>query len=108
MNEFWSNKISVYYQGLKIIVWKKEVYRELSELRMGLSDVKYVLENGFDCPRGKRKKGVIEKCIKVNRKVIKVVVEKAISMRGIEYWKLKHVGIFGFRREWYKKLKKIK
>lgn len=102
MNEILMNKISVYYQGLKIVVWKKEVYRELAELGIGLLDVKYILENGFDCPRGRRKKGIVERCVKIGKKAIKVVVEKATSMRGVEYWKLRHVGIIGFRREWYK------
>ena len=73
----------------------KEVWYELLRLGMDLYDVAYILENGYDCPSGKRSKGIIEKCIRRRNKIIKVVVELKLSRRGIEYWKLRHVGEYG-------------
>lgn len=64
----------------------------MAELGLDLYDVKEILENGFDCPRSKRRKGIEEKCIKKKGKTIKVVVEKMTSKSGILYWRIRHVG----------------
>ena len=77
----------------------KEVRDEMLALGMDLYDVVYILENGYDCPIGKRR-GVIEKCIRKGPKVIKVVVA-ASQLRWPDgfiedCWKLIHVGKAGF------------
>lgn len=64
----------------------------MTELGMDFYDVKCILENGFDCPRSKRRKSIEEKCVKKRGKTIKVVVEKMTSKSGIEYWRIRHVG----------------
>lgn len=73
----------------------KEVWQELIKLEMDLWDVVCVLEYGYDCPRSRRKKSIVEKCIRKKNKIIKVVVELKTSKKGNEYWKLRHVGMFG-------------
>lgn len=85
------------YKGLRIVVSKRAVDRELSELRLDLWDVKEILEIGFDCSRSKRKENIEEKCIRIGNKVIKVVVEKSeVEMEDV--WKLRHVGIFTWKK----------
>ena len=78
----------------------KEVRDEMLELGIDLYDVVYILENGYDFPIGKRKVGVIEKCIRKGTKVIKVVVVESQFKWPDGFvekcWKLIHVGKFGF------------
>jgi len=80
------------YKELPIKSVTNKAYREMAELGMDLHDVKNILENGFDCSRSKRRKGIEEKCIKKRGKTVKVVAEKLISKSGIEYWRIRHVG----------------
>ena len=87
------------YKGLRIAILSRMVDRELTELRLDLWDVKEILENGFDCPIGRRKLNIEEKCIRIGDKIIKVVVELKQSRTGIEFWKLRHVGMFGYKKE---------
>lgn len=65
------------------------VISELEEEDMDLDDVVHILENGFDCPRSKRKGGTIERCIQKKNRIIKVVV-----VETDEYWLLRHAGSF--------------
>lgn len=63
------------YKEVQIETFTNMAYREVAELGMGLYDVKEILEDCFDCPRSKRRKGVEEKCIKKRGQTIKVVVD---------------------------------
>jgi len=81
------------WQGREIVIFSRRVYRELEELGMDLWTVKYILEYGFDCPRSKRRKGIIEKCIRKGDKIIKVVVQEELSDVLGEIWVLRHVGL---------------
>ncbi|MBI5036972.1 DUF4258 domain-containing protein [Candidatus Micrarchaeota archaeon] len=51
-------------------------YRELEDLGLDLTDVKEVLEDGFDCPKSKRKAGVLERCLRIGNKILRVVAAK--------------------------------
>jgi hypothetical protein len=93
------NEIFPTYKGLEIAIVSRTVDKELAEIRLDLWDVKEILENGFDCSRSKRKMNVEEKCIRVGDKIIKVVAELAESESGIKFWKLRHVGMFGYKKE---------
>lgn len=87
------------YKELEIAVMSRIVDKELAETRLDLWDVKEILENGFDCSRSKRKANIEEKCIRVGDKIIKVVAELVESENGIEFWELRHVGMFGYKKE---------
>lgn len=84
--------LEICYKDIPIKTVTNKAYREMAALGMDLYDVKYILENGSECPRRKRRKGIEEKCIKKKGKIIKVVAEKMISKNGIEYWRIRHVG----------------
>ena len=89
------------YEGLPIITvqtrkGQKNVVDELVEHGMDLDDVADVLNEGYNCSRSKRRKGVLEKCIDKGNKTIKVVVQRGnIELDGQDCWELIHVGKFG-------------
>jgi len=87
------------YEGRRIVITSRVVDRELMKIGLNLWGVKEILEFGFDCPLGRRKPSIEEKCIKVGNKIIKVVVELKQSRTGIEFWKLRHVGMFSYKKE---------
>ena len=88
------------YQGLPIIPvqtrrGQKNVIDELAQNVMDLDDVAEILNEGSDCSRSKRRKGVLEKCINRGNKTIKVVVQRGfIELGNEECWELIHVGKF--------------
>ena len=91
------------YQGLPIITvqtrkGQKNVLDELLRHGMDLDDVTEILQEGYDCSRSKRRKGVVEKCIDRGGKTIKVVVQRGfIELDGQECWEVIHVGAFSRR-----------
>ncbi len=89
------------YQGKEIVV-PKSLQSELAQTGLTLLEVVYILENGFDCSRSKRRKGIVEKCFRYGNKVAKVVVESKLRWFGGEVWRLRHVGIIGLKRMWFK------
>lgn len=67
-----------------------ELYNENLDLCAALD----VLERGYDCPRGRRSKGIIERCLDKGRKTIRVVVAKSFNFSlDSEVWAIIHVGI---------------
>jgi hypothetical protein len=91
------NEIFPTYKGLRIVIASRVVDRELIELGLDLWDVKEILETGFDCPIGRRKPNIEEKCVKVGMKVIKVIVEKS-EVEEENVWKLRHAGMFAWKK----------
>jgi len=77
-----------------VISWKdkplaptRRAADEMLRLGLDLFDAKNVLEEGFDCSIGRRKKGTYERCIKKGKKMLKVVVVDVGSL-----YKITHVG----------------
>ena len=67
--------------------------REMSELCIDLHDVSDILENGYDCPKSKRAKGVVERCVRRGKKTIKVVAVESFSRwLNEEIWLITHAG----------------
>ena len=83
------------YQGLPIKGITEKAYREMAQFGLSLMDVEKTLQEGVDCPGVKRRKAIVERCIRKDRKVLKVVVEKMVSWRGYPYWRVRHVGLAG-------------
>lgn len=76
-------------------------YVELEKLALDLSDVRLVLETGFDCSKSKRKEGVLERCLRKKGKVLRVVVSRDHNVFLKEdVWVVVHVSLHG----WIKKL----
>jgi hypothetical protein len=46
------------YKAILTKTVTEKAYREMAELGMDLHDVKEILENGFNCSRSKRRKGI--------------------------------------------------
>ncbi|MDI6655772.1 MAG: hypothetical protein QME59_07840 [Candidatus Hydrothermarchaeota archaeon] len=76
----------------KPVVPSYHAAREM-EGRFTLDDVVEILERGYDCPKSKRAKGTIEKCIKKKGKIIRIVAVEAYSTWiGGSVWLIKHIG----------------
>jgi len=54
--------------------------KEIRHLCIDLDDIVKILEEGYDCPKSKRKTGTIEKCYKSGKKIIKVIVIESITL----------------------------
>lgn len=85
------------YKEKRIVIANRVVDRELMELGLDLWDVKEILEIGFDCSRGKRKPSIEERCVRIGNKVIKIVVEES-RVEEENVWKLRHVGMFTWKK----------
>ena len=91
------------HQGLPLITvqtrkGQKSVLNELAKYGMDLDDVANILNEGYDCSRSKRRKGVLERCVNKGNKTIKVVVQKGIiELDGKDCWEVIHVGKFSRR-----------
>jgi len=92
------------YQSLPIIPvqtrkGQKNVIDELAKYCMDLDDVAEILNEGYDCSRSDRRKGVLEKCINRGNKTIKVVVQRGyVEFDDKKCWELIHVGKFTRRQ----------
>ncbi len=65
--------IEIKWLGL-VIVPTRSAMNELYKYGMTLGDVKHILEEGYDCSSGRRKKGTYERCAGWDGKTAKVVV----------------------------------
>lgn len=86
----------------RAIVPTRSAYNELKDLRMNLFDALDVLENGYDCSRSKRSKGKIERCLRLNNHVTRVVVAEGQFVYpdgGIKevYW-LIHISVETYKK----------
>lgn len=60
---------------------------ELYNENLDLNAVLDVLERGYDCPRSRRSKEIIERCLDRGRKTIRVVVAKSFNFSlDTEVW----------------------
>jgi hypothetical protein len=91
--------MNIRYKGLPIRP-TRSVYYELKNLNMDLLDVVKILEEGYDCPTGKRKRDTEEKCLDFKNKTI-----KAVAVKSYEFWSnqevyaIIHVGKFRKRKK---------
>ena len=66
---------------------------EMAHLKTYLDDVLTILEEGKDASRSKRKKGTIEKALRIRGRMIKVVAVESITCWSNEIvWVIIHVG----------------
>jgi hypothetical protein len=81
------------------LVPSRSAMQELYNNNMDLHDVKEVLESGYDCSKGKRAKGTIEKCLDSKKKTIKVVIVRSFNYNmDTDIWIIAHVGITSKRK----------
>jgi hypothetical protein len=67
--------------------------KEMCDLRIYLDDVLKILEKGKDASRSMRKKGTIEKVLRIRGRPIKVVVVESMTRYNEEMcWLITHVG----------------
>jgi hypothetical protein len=67
--------------------------KEMVHLKIYLDDVLKVLEKGKDASSSKRKKGTIEKSLRIHGRMIKVVVVESVTRWSDEkVWLIIHVG----------------
>ena len=81
------------WRGLSLIP-SKSATKEMYDLSMTISDVKYILENGYSCEKSRRKQGTYEKCFDRKRKTFRVVVSKTYHyVEKKNVFVIIHVGI---------------
>ena len=81
------------YKGLPLVP-SGSVTNELYKCNLSLRDIRDVLEQGYDCAKSKRKKGIIERCLDRKKKTTRVVILKAYNYSlDSEVWVVIHVGI---------------
>lgn len=71
----------------------KEASEELWQFKKDMRAVLEILENGYPCPRSKRKENVLEMCIQRGKTIYKAVVADCE-----DYWLLIHFGKFTYKR----------
>ena len=80
------------YQGFDVRP-SRTADREMCDLRIYLDDVIKILKIGKNASRSKRKKGTIEKVLRIRGRAIKVVVvESETRYNGETCWLITHVG----------------
>ena len=86
--------ITIYplYEGLPLIPTRAAITEMYHEAMDGY-DVLFILENGYNCQKGKRSKKIREKCLDQKGKTIKAVVAKShnISLES-DVWVITHLG----------------
>lgn len=76
------------------LVPSRSVAIELYKHNLMLRDILDILEQGYDCAKSARKKGIIERCLDRKRKTTKVVIARAYNYSlDSEAWVLIHVGV---------------
>lgn len=67
---------------------------ELFKFGYDLFDVLDILDQGYDCPKSKRAKNIIEKCFDKSGKTIRVVIAESYNFStDNEVWVITHFGI---------------
>lgn len=90
--------MEISYKGLPLRPTKSSYY-ELKELGMDLYDVMGILKEGYDCSTGRRKESVVEKCLEIDNKTIKVVIAKSCEFWSKrEVYAILHVGKFKVKK----------
>lgn len=90
--------MEISYKGLPLRP-TKSAYYELKELNMDLYDVVQILEEGYECSTSERKEEIVEKCLYIKNKTIKVVAAKSYEFWSKrEVYAIIHVGKFKVRK----------
>ena|SRR3989338_3863435 len=80
------------WQGLPLVPTRAAL-DELARYGFSLTDVKGVLEEGYDCSSSGRKKGTFEKCVRTKSLVVKAVVVRSYNYSlATECWAVIHIG----------------
>ena len=92
----------MYIQDVSIMypLWKgfevrpsRSADKEMAHLRVYLDDVLRILEDGKNCEKSKRKKGVFEKRLRIRGQMIRITVVKSETRwSGDTVWLIIHVG----------------
>jgi hypothetical protein len=94
--------LDVRFRGLRIEATLAAT-RELMIGAMDLSDVADILENGYDCGTGKRKEEIVERCVRKENKVTKVVAARTTVRYPDGFqetvWRIIHVGSFTYSKK---------
>jgi len=87
------------FRGLSLVP-SLSAFRELEDLILDMNDVREVLEGGFDCSTGKRKEGILERCLRRNGKALRVVVARDFNnFLKRDVWVVVHVSLHSWSRK---------
>lgn len=92
------------WNGRRLLPTRKASH-EILELGLSIQEIIAVLDKGFDCAPSKRQKGRIERCLRKNMKLIRVVVQESELVYASEkedvYWII-HVSEETYKKERWK------
>lgn len=71
----------------------KDAAEEIWHLKKDLRDILEILEKGYDCSRSKRKKNILERCIRKGNKIF-----KAVAVDCNNYFLIIHFGKFTYKK----------
>lgn len=80
------------YRNIPLRAITESAAKEAEEIGMNLDDIANLLAESYDCGKGKRKRGIEERCLRTDRRILKIVVELKTSKSGFEYWRIRHMG----------------
>jgi hypothetical protein len=81
------------------LIPSRSAMQELYDNNMDLYNVLEILESGYDCSKGKRAKGIIEKCLDSKKKTLNVVIGRSFNFHmDTDVWIISHVGITSKRK----------
>lgn len=83
------------YRNIPIKAITESATREAEELGLNLDDIAGLLVESYNCRRGRRRKGVEERCVRKGGRILKIVIESRMSKSGFEYLRIRQLGFVG-------------
>ena len=78
------------YRNIPIRAITESATKE-EEIGLNLDDIANLLDNSYDCAESKRRKGIEERCVRKDNKILQIVIELRRSKNGFECWSIAFV-----------------
>lgn len=79
------------YRSIPIRAITESATREAEEIGLNLEDISNLLNGSYNCAESKRQKGIEERCVRKDNKILKIVIELRRSKSGFNYWRIRHI-----------------
>ncbi|MBI2971560.1 MAG: hypothetical protein HYY37_04060 [Candidatus Aenigmarchaeota archaeon] len=83
------------YRNIPVRAITESASREAEEVGLNLDDIASLLADSYDCGKGKRRKGIEERCVRTGGRILKIVTELKTSKSGFDYWRIRQIGFVG-------------
>ncbi len=87
----YSDSSRMEFEGLPVYMSRPALAFSISA-KLPLNEILVIMEDGIDCARSRRKRGIIERCATYGGKWIKVVAQHTVHRKyGEECWLILHL-----------------